>query len=405
VKTPTLITQFLGTGLSRGPRPEDLEDEEFESSRKGKVTRDRRQGMGLRVLYPKIIKCCAGGGFSMAMSSEGEVFTWGLSAAGRLGFRTKFRAQLRPRRLESVKDGITDIGAGGAFGLLCTAQGKLISFGENSKGQLGNGNLIDTYEPTTLTKVSAFCRVACGESHSLALDIKGKVYAWGAGGGPAIGDGRPLPCEQVLVHALRFNLKDLRYRWCQPIELYLSDILVIFAGFSHSLALSKEALYSWGSPLQSARRENPENCWIPRLVAPSPILPLINITSSSAGGWHSLVTGKHHTAIHVLKLQRGGRYLDGVVTCKDDVRIPVSTAALRARLMTDTQLIPIWHKLESEIEPLLGVAHDEAELSNLALTFRRDDSLSPIRAHERLNLTSGAENEESSSNIITRLEF
>lgn len=56
-------------------------------------------------LRPKIAKAACGGGFSVVLSSEGEapevvssatwaeVFTFGVSASGRLGFRTKFRAQ------------------------------------------------------------------------------------------------------------------------------------------------------------------------------------------------------------------------------------------------------------------------------------------------------------------------
>lgn len=49
---------------------------------------------------PQIVKVCAGEGCSTALSSDGEVYSWGLNANGRLGFRCKYRAQLRPRRLE-----------------------------------------------------------------------------------------------------------------------------------------------------------------------------------------------------------------------------------------------------------------------------------------------------------------
>lgn len=32
--------------------------------------------------------------------------------------------------------------------------------------------------------------------------------------------------------------------------------------------------------------------WVPRLLSPSPKLPLVHISSISAGGWHSLATAR-----------------------------------------------------------------------------------------------------------------
>ncbi|CAE7238746.1 CPK28, partial [Symbiodinium pilosum] len=54
--------------------------------------RQSNKNLGLQFLRPKIAKASCGGGFSVVMSTEGEVFTFGVSASGRLGFRTKFRA-------------------------------------------------------------------------------------------------------------------------------------------------------------------------------------------------------------------------------------------------------------------------------------------------------------------------
>eukprot|EP00929_Paragymnodinium_shiwhaense_P118624 TRINITY_DN90539_c0_g1_i1.p1 TRINITY_DN90539_c0_g1~~TRINITY_DN90539_c0_g1_i1.p1 ORF type:complete len:1456 (-),score=250.84 TRINITY_DN90539_c0_g1_i1:160-4296(-) len=393
VATPTLVTKFLGFGAGDpGSGRGDTRPGEMEPLGWGRHSHTRYRGrssskhLGLQMLRPRIVKAVCGGGFSAVLSSEGEVFTFGLSAGGRLGFRTKFRAQLRPRRIETLKEGSTDLAAGAGFMLLCTAAGRLISWGDNSKGQLGVGHLQESYEPLHLGRVCpaafVFQAVAAGDSHSLALDSAGHTYSWGGEGGPMTGQGQPMPGSMQVDAAYQFRLRQLPHWWVRPVLIKaLSGMRVVHiaAGCLHSVALTREGvLYAWGSLLQAGVASTvgsrpgfsgpPEVAWIPRLLAPSPKLPLVSVTSASAGGWHSMATVKPSCAIERLSpgdaaaasaegLTAWECFLDGYLVSRVDsvgldaeARIHLCCAAVRARLaLSDGSDSPIWKAFQQQV--------------------------------------------------------
>ncbi|CAE8600777.1 unnamed protein product, partial [Polarella glacialis] len=395
VSVPTLVTKFLGTGAGESgsgrARTQEMEPLGWgRHSHKRYRERNSNKSLGLQLLRPRIVKAVCGGGFSAVMSSEGEVFTFGLSAEGRLGFRTKFRAQLRPRRIETLAEGTTDLAAGASFVLLCTAAGKLISWGDNSKGQLGIGHLQESHEPITLGRAcpSAFVMqaVAAGDSHSLALDSAGRIYSWGGEGGPMTGQGQPMPNSLQVDAAFQFRLRQLSLWWVRPCAVKaLQDVRIVHisAGCLHSLALSQDgALFAWGAPLQAgtaktsrrALSNGVEVSWVPRLVAPSPKLPLVRIGTASAGGWHSMATAAPCSPLERLLpppereepedaaaiQDRSSRSLvgfcDGFLvsevssTAEEEARVQICCAAVRARLaMPDGTDSPIWRAFSAQV--------------------------------------------------------
>jgi len=385
IKTPTLITKFLGTGVGEASSGRGKMNE-MEPLGWGKHShmRYRRKTptrqLGLQVLKPRIVKACCGGGFSVVISSEGEVFTFGLSAGGRLGFRTKFRAQLRPRRIETLKEGTTDAATGAGFVLLCSSAGRLIAWGDNSKGQLGIGHLQESFEPLVLGRAcpAAFVMqaVAAGDSHALALDSAGRAYSWGGEGGPMTGQGEPLPNNLQVDLAFKFRLRQLPYWWVRPrpIKALASMRIVhIDAGCLHSVALSADgALFAWGAVLQAGAStlgqrpggERPEVSWVPRLLAPSPKLPLVRVGTVSAGGWHSLATATPCCpAERMLPMDgdashhRARAFCDGYLVSEPDsafgveAQVPLCCAVLRARFaMPDGSDSTTWKALAAQIQ-------------------------------------------------------
>lgn len=396
VSTPTLVTKFLGTGAGEsgsGRRRQDMEPLGWgkHSHMRYRQTTSNKN-LGLQFLRPRIAKAACGGGFSVVLSSEGEVFTFGVSASGRLGFRTKFRAQLRPRRIETLAEGTTDIAAGAAFVLLCSAAGRLLAWGDNTKGQLGVGHLQESHEPLTLGRTcpSAFVMqaVAARDSHSLALDSAGRTYSWGGEGGPMTGQGQPVPNSTQVDAAFQFRLRQLSHWWVRPHPIRaLSGVHIVHidAGCLHSLALSQDgALYAWGAPLQAATSRSAGNVqsvrsevsWVPRLVAPSPKLPLVRVGTAAAGGWHSMTTAVPSSGLEKLlpanwfqddaktagNAQASQNLLDACDACdgflvsevdstpEEEVRVPVCCAAIRARLaMPDGTDSPMWRALSTQV--------------------------------------------------------
>lgn len=413
VNTPTLVTKFLGTGAGESGSGRVLK-QEMEPLGWGRHShlryrqRPSNKELGLHLLKPRIVKAVCGGGFSAVLSSEGEVFTFGVSASGRLGFRTKFSAVLRPRRVETLAEGATDLAAGASFVLLCSAAGRLMSWGDNTKGQLGVGHLQESHEPLTLSRAcpAAFVMqaVAAGDSHSLALDSSGRTYSWGGEGGPMTGQGQPVPNARQVDAAFQFRLRQLSHWWVRPHPIRaLQQIRIVHidAGLLHSVALSQDgALFAWGAPLQAASstasqagNRRLEVSWIPRLVAPSPKLPLARVGIASAGGWHSMITAAPYSPLERLlpppgedeDLQTQGAYADragldlsgfcdGFLVSEidsihgEEVTIPLCCTAARARLaMPDGTDSSLWRAFSAQVsrlkpEPVASVGHEPSQV-------------------------------------------
>ena len=69
--------------------------------------------------------------------------------------------------------------------------GKVWSWGKGENGKLGHGDDADRHKPEMIQGFAGveIVKVACGESHSLALDKDGRCYAWGWGGSWVSGGG------------------------------------------------------------------------------------------------------------------------------------------------------------------------------------------------------------------------
>lgn len=75
--------------------------------------------------------------------------------------------------------------------ILISSQGKAYSFGDNTFGQLGLGDIKSRSKPTPVENQNEFfVSAAGGKSHSLLLTIKGQIYSFGRGCEGQLGDGR-----------------------------------------------------------------------------------------------------------------------------------------------------------------------------------------------------------------------
>ncbi|XP_078139294.1 secretion-regulating guanine nucleotide exchange factor isoform X2 [Centroberyx gerrardi] len=123
-----------------------------------------------------------GGGHSVAVTENGEVFVCGQNHRGQLGLG--HTADVSTLHLcPHLSQRVTNVSCGWDFTLLLTDCGQVLACGSNAFGQLGVGQTI-THTTDLLVVESLKERVvsvAAGLRHSLAVTDSGCVYQWGTG--------------------------------------------------------------------------------------------------------------------------------------------------------------------------------------------------------------------------------
>jgi X-linked retinitis pigmentosa GTPase regulator len=121
-----------------------------------------------------------------------ELYSWGVDSCGQLGLPDPGQTHPLPRLCE-LRVPISGVACGEDFSLLLTPQGQVFSVGSNAQGRLGIGDTAAKYKntPGLVKKLADFkvVQIACGWGHSTALTAEGTVYAWGSGSSGALGSG------------------------------------------------------------------------------------------------------------------------------------------------------------------------------------------------------------------------
>jgi alpha-tubulin suppressor-like RCC1 family protein len=174
-----------------------------------------------------IISVAAGDRFTLALSRDGNVYSFGSNSHQQLGINDEDTI-MGPTRINDLND-IKCVAAGANHSLAVNYKGRVFSFGCSEGGECGRDET--NYKPTIIESLYAICDVAAGNKHSLFLSLTGEVYSCGRNDYGQLGYSTDIVTQNVprLV-------TDLRRR-----------VSKIVAGGEHSLALSNGDLYSFGS--------------------------------------------------------------------------------------------------------------------------------------------------------------
>ncbi|MGA5817672.1 RCC1 domain-containing protein [Kitasatospora sp. NPDC094028] len=191
----------------------------------------------------------AGGAHALALLKDGTVQAWGLNDKGQLGDGTTTNANL-PVTVAGL-EGVKAIAAGDAFSMALLIDGTVKTWGNNDKGQLGvtqrpakSTDPVPTPSPATRTtamvipELTTVKGIAAGASHALALLADGSVMSWGLNDKGQLGD------DTVTTTTPAVN-QNKPY----PVQvLELKNVTALSAGASHSVALLQDkTLRAWGN--------------------------------------------------------------------------------------------------------------------------------------------------------------
>ena len=136
-----------------------------------------------------MISVSLGAYHSAALSSEGRLFVWGWNNYGQLGNGTT-TDQLTPTNITSqfslnAEETITRVFLGDYHSSAITSEGRLFTWGYNSKGQLGDNTTTDKLLPTDITSQlnlnigESVISASLGEEYSCAVTSLGRLFTWG----------------------------------------------------------------------------------------------------------------------------------------------------------------------------------------------------------------------------------
>lgn len=150
-----------------------------------------------------IVAISSGNLFGDALTSTGVVYDWGNNAHGQLGDGRRKNSPVAVR-VTHLTDGhssrVVKISAGGdlpanGHNMALLSDGTVMTWGDNADGQLGNGKTVSSDVPVVVTRLSdgrsrRAVSIGAGGSHSMALLSDGTVMTWGNNSHGQLGDGK-----------------------------------------------------------------------------------------------------------------------------------------------------------------------------------------------------------------------
>ena len=238
------------------------------------------------VLSGKIVTAIAGGGVhTVALTSEGKVYDWGYNGAGELGDGTTVN-RLRPVAVDMSRvllgKVVTSISGGLFHTVALASDGRVYTWGDNTYGQLGDGTTTSSTTPVAVNMIGELSRkiiiaIAGAESHTVALTSEGKVYAWGRNNEGELGDGTTISRSTPVATDMSGVLSG-------------KIVTAITVGDEHTVALTSEGkVYAWGRNTYGQLGDGTfTNRTTPTAVNTSGVLSGKIVTAIAAGGDHTV---------------------------------------------------------------------------------------------------------------------
>ena len=151
------------------------------------------------------IEC--GGHFTLCKIMNGDFYGWGSNTYGQLGFESKYQT---PMKCLNWPDDVVDIKCGFNHTLVLTSNQNVLSTGFNYSGQLGRKtNDVYSFGLKKIDGISEIIRIECGANHSICLDINNNLFVFGDNRYGQLGLGDQDDKKQPIQHPSLSNIIDI----------------------------------------------------------------------------------------------------------------------------------------------------------------------------------------------------
>ncbi|XP_055844671.1 probable E3 ubiquitin-protein ligase HERC2 isoform X2 [Episyrphus balteatus] len=189
----------------------------------------------LQHVFVKKVAVNSGGKHCLALTADGEVYSWGECDDGKLGHSNRMSYD-RPKLIDALSGiGIVDIACGSAHSACITSSGHVLTWGKGRYGRLGHGDSEDQLRPKLVEALLGYRAVdiACGsgDAQTLCITDDDNVWSWGDGDYGKLGRGGSDGCK---VPTKIESLSGL-------------GVIKVECGSQFSVALTRSgAVYTWG---------------------------------------------------------------------------------------------------------------------------------------------------------------
>lgn len=125
-----------------------------------------------------VVSIATGHSHTIALKSDGTVWAWGNNGQGQLGNGDN-EHQFSPVEAWNMLSGVVGIATGAMHTLALKSDGSVWSWGANTFGQLGHGTTTDSIVPKPVTNFSNVKSLISGGTSVLAVQNDGSVWGWG----------------------------------------------------------------------------------------------------------------------------------------------------------------------------------------------------------------------------------
>ena len=212
------------------------------------------------------------------IKNDNTLWCWGANSNGQVGDGSGVPEIAQPTKINIPGDNVAEVGTGGWHSCARTVAGRVYCWGQNTYGQMGDGQASGTADVLTPREVTALsdqvAQLSVGFEHTCTLMKNGSLYCWGHNVYGEIGDGT----------SQEFNLADGIKSTPVLVSALGTDVGLVSAGgfFTCIIKKSNASLWCWG--------DNTEG----HLGTGDTVNRAVPTVSAGAGPWLHVDTGVAH---------------------------------------------------------------------------------------------------------------